>query len=367
MRLLPIAAGLFLLGCSSASTSNGSSGTPAPEVDGGGGAVTGPREVAATVTFDANGVSTPVAFTIPDKTRSVTIVVEGAATRLHGLASFAMSDGVDLVGIDTATSHAAEMKASYFDEQVGQMPGALDQSIRLGTFTHVYPYAPEQALVAGAATVRVATDEGGGEATVRVFMPEDDGGKSLHLNVLRVTDAATTFDTSAITEELRTLYAPAEIDVVIDEVVTVAGTGYTDLRTFTEPQEAPDSEAAKLATVVSTKTKSSALRVMVVDSLPSGVAGLSLGVPGPPVPSSYYYGVVVAHDADASNLARVIAHEVAHFLGLQHVTNRGVSGKVYADPLADTSPTMPNLMTKGTELTPGQVFVLSRSSLLSRD
>lgn len=362
--LVPVLASFLVVACSSSSASETSPGTPTG-TEGGAGAVAGPREISATVTIDANGISSPVTFTIPDKTRSVTIVVEGAAQRLHGLASFAMSDGVDLVDIDTTGSHASAMKASYFDEQVGEMPGALDQSIRLGTFTHVYPYAPGQAIVSGTATLRVATDGAEGEATVKVFMPEDDGAKTLHLNVFRVSGTATTFDAAPLLDELRVVYAQAGIDVVIDETLAVPDTGYARLETFTEPQETPDSDAAKLASVVSTKAKSSALRVMIVDSLPAGVAGLSLGVPGPPIPSSYYYGVVVANDTDATNLARVVAHEVAHFLGLQHVTNRGVSGKVYADPLADTSPTMPNLMTKGTELTPDQIFVLSRSSLLT--
>ena len=103
---------------------------------------------------------------------------------------------------------------------------------------------------------------------------------------------------------------------------------------------------------------------MIVDGLPAGVAGLSLGVPGPPIAESYYYGVVIGTASDAI-LGRVVAHETAHFLGLQHVVNRGVSGKVYEDPIPDTSSTQPNLMEEGTTLTPGQAFVLSRSPLLS--
>lgn len=362
--LASVAASLLVLGCSS-SSSDGSSGSTPTEADGGTDAATAPREVSTTVTFDANGISSPVAFTIPGNTRSVTVVVEGQPARLHGLASFAMSDGIDLVDIDTSSSHASAMKESYFDEQVGEMPGSLDQSIRLGTFTHVYPYAPGQAIVSGNATLRVATDGGEGEATVKVFMPEDDGAKTLHLNMLRVSDTAAAFDWAPLLDELRRLYSQAGIDVMLDEELSLPGTGYTKLETFTEPQEAPDSDAAKLASIVSTKAKSSALPVMIVDSLPAGVGGLSLGVPGPPTPSSYYYGVVVANDPDATSVARVVAHEVAHFLGLQHVTNRGISGKVYEDPLADTSPSKPNLMTKGTELTPDQIFVLTRSSLLT--
>lgn len=75
--------------------------------------------------------------------------------------------------------------------------------------------------------------------------------------------------------------------------------------------------------------------------------------------------MVAAAGGDAA-FARVVAHEVAHFLGLQHVQNKGTSGKVYDDPLDDTNPATSNLMTNGTAITPGQIFVLQKSALLSK-
>jgi len=352
-----------LAGCSSSTDANPTSsdaGTDRPVGEG----PDGPREVAMTVTFDGAGISDALTLVIPAKTRSVTLVVDGEPSRLYGLASFAMADGVELVGIDLGVSHAKEMKTSYFEEQVGAMPGALHQSVRLGTFTHVYPYAPSQSLVSGTATVRIASDGAAGSARVKVVMPEDDGASVLHLDVVRISETATMSAPPPFLEELRAIYARAGIEIVVDEVLTLAGTGYSSLATFTEPQEGPESDAAKLATIVGRRANGRALDVMVVDSLPSGVGGLSLGVPGPPLPGSYYYGVVVA---DGVGLARVIAHEVGHFLGLQHVQNRGTSGKVYDDPLDDTKPAVSNLMTKGTELTAGQAFVLRRSALLARE
>jgi len=362
---LLLALGSILAACSS---SEPASVAPPSGADAGSEAASAqvPREVSATVAFDANGISSPLSFVIPEKTRSLTIVVEGEASRLYGLASFAMADGIERVGISLGTPPAAEMKRSYFDEQTGAIPGSLYQSIRLGTFTHVYPYAPAQSLVPGAATLRVAADGATRSAKVTVIMPEDDGAKTLHLNVVRVSETTTLSAPLPFLDELRTLFVPAEIDVVIDEVMTLQGTGYATIKTFTEPQETPDSDAARLTAIVGPKTKSAALDVMIVDALPTGVAGLSLGVPGPPVPGSYYYGVVVAAGGGGAALARVVAHEVAHFLGLQHVQNKGTSGKVYDDPLDDTHATTPNLMTNGTAITPGQSFVLRRSALLSK-
>lgn len=98
--------------------------------------------------------------------------------------------------------------------------------------------------------------------------------------------------------------------------------------------------------------------------LPAGVGGLSLGTPGPPLRASYYFGVLVRGDFPAAELARVTAHEIAHFVALQHVQNRGISGQTYPDPLDDTTPGADNLMADGTVLTPDQAFALSLSALL---
>jgi hypothetical protein len=125
--------------------------------------------------------------------------------------------------------------------------------------------------------------------------------------------------------------------------------------------------SAELAVLGQSLVTSDALNVFLVDTLPVGVGGLSLGTPGPPTPDSYYYGVIVRRDADDRTVGRVVAHEVAHFLALHHVVNRGISGATYPDPLDDTEPGQANLMGSGTTLTPGQIFALSRSALLTVD
>ena len=109
---------------------------------------------------------------------------------------------------------------------------------------------------------------------------------------------------------------------------------------------------------------SDALDVFIVDSLPAGVGGLSLGTPGPPQRGGYYFGVLIRRSANDASLARVIAHEVCHFLALQHVSNTGVSGRRYPDPLDDTMVGQDNLMEDGAVITPDQTFALTRSALL---
>ena len=66
--------------------------------------------------------------------------------------------------------------------------------------------------------------------------------------------------------------------------------------------------------------------------------------------------------------ARVAAHELSHFLGLQHVVNRTTTGEIIPDPIPDTEPGRRNLMESGgggSVITPGQAFVLKSSALLA--
>lgn len=321
-----------------------------------------PRDQMYTATVGAEGLSDEVRFEIPPGTRSVTIVATGASTGLYALGALRLADGVDQVMLPAGAPGPA-MSSSYRDEQIGHMPGGLYQSIRLGTFTHVYPYRPGQLVGAGTAGLRIASDTPG-PVDVRVLLAADDGARTLHLNVFVVSDVVTVAQPPSFLDEVQTLMAPAGIQVVVDQVVTLRGTGLENLTDFTEPQETPTSMAAMLPALAADYPSGAALDLFIVESLPSGVAGLSLGTPGPPIRGSYYHGVVVRPTAADTQIARVIAHEVCHFLALQHVENVGVSGQRYPDPLDDTTPGDDNLMEDGTVLTPDQTFALTRSWLL---
>ncbi len=330
----------------------------------GGAELPGLTEMRFSASIGSNGVTAPVEFTIPEGVRSVTVVVEASPDTLLALASLRTADGVERVGLDPTVRHGPEMAASYHVEQIGRMPGALYQSIRLGTFTQVYPYRAGQALPAGSMQLRVASDATSGQATVRIFVAPEDGGRVLHLNLIAVSDTLCFGAPPSFLAQMQTIFDQARIRLVIDEVATLPGSGLNRLTTFTEPQEMPRSQSADIARVTRSRLCSSALNLFVVDSMPSGVGGLSLGTPGPTDPGSYYWGVVIRRTATDAAYARVAAHEVAHFLGLQHVQNVGVSGRIYTDPLDDTAPDPMNLMERGTRLTADQAYSLSRSGLL---
>lgn len=320
-----------------------------------------PREVTLAATVDASGLSEEVSFEIPSATRSITIVVEGAPDALYALGALALGDGVDLVALPAGAPGAA-MQTSYEQEQIGQMPGRLFQSIRLGTFTHVYPYRPDQQVIEGSGAVRIASNRPG-PVTITVVMPEDDGADVLALDFYVVSDTLADPNTPAFKTELDRLFAQAGIVVTLAPTERLTGTAFENITDFNEPQESPTSQSAMVTALVADRT-SPGFDVFFVEGLPAGVAGLSLGTPGPPIAGSYYYGVIVRGGFQPSELARITAHEVAHFLALQHVQNRGISGMTYPDPLDDTTPGADNLMENGTALTAGQAFALQRSALL---
>ena len=316
------------------------------------------RDVVFETSVDGSGLSADVSFEIPEHTRSITVVVEGATDALYALGYLELA-GRDLVELPAGAPGPA-MEATYQQEQIGQMPGLLFQSIRLGTYTHVYPYRPDQVVAPGAAKLRVASNRPG-SVRVRILMTEDTGATVLPLNFYLVSDTLDDPSTPVFRAELDRIFAQASIAVRIDAVERVAN-ALERITDFNEPQETPGSQSAMLTALAADRP---GLDVFFVESLPAGVAGLSLGTPGPPLRGSYYFGVVVRGGFPAIEGARVVAHEVAHFLALQHVVNRGISGRTYPDPLDDTAPGTDNLMTAGTVLTPGQAFALTRSALLT--
>ncbi len=320
----------------------------------------------ADVGFDARGVSPAIRVQVPERSRALAVVVRGDPATLYGLAGLEAADGVERVRLPADIDLGEAMREEYFDEEIALMPGELPQSIRLGTFTLIYPEKPGQAVLPGEVVLRVATSNpAAGPVDVDVLVPPDDGARVLPVNVFAVSNRFSFADPTSLSfmPALSSILGSAGIEVAVERVVNLPDSGLARMTETSRPQEPPTSRSSALALLGGAMVQGDALNLFIVDELPDSVIGWSLGTPGPPLPDTCYSGVV-ATQARGDELARVLAHEIGHYLGLAHVVNTGKSGAAYPDPLDDTEPGRKNLMEDGLAITPDQAFVLTRSPLL---
>ncbi len=329
-----------------------------------------PSNTRATLAVGADGRSEPFAFRVASRARSFTIVARGADDRLYALDALIDASGVDHVQADPTILPASIMQHQFADEEVGFMPGPLLQVVRLGEFVHVYPYAPGQSFPPGWWELRLACDRPGGTVDVMVDLPSEDAARTLHLNLFTISDDPMATAARDTLPAVAAILAQAKLSLVVDEERRLTGTAFSKLDEMFGTNPGPQSELAALAREGRKLVSSAGLDVFVVDSFSFPlVRGASLGLPGGPDPASYYFGVFVRNDPDPVKRARTMAHEISHFLALQHVENISSSGTVYRDPYDDTLTGQGNLMDTGdgTLLSAGQSFALTKSALLRNE
>ena len=318
-----------------------------------------------TVSFSGGTRSDEFEFTVPEGTRAITIMAEGEHDALFALSSLVLSDGREQVGL---LANAEErMGRLYFSEEVSFAPSSLMQTMRLGTFVLNFPFLESQSLPAGLAKLAVVTNKIGAEpVAVKVFFSDVELGNTVRINLMSYSNSFRASSSSRVVTEANRILRQAGIRIRVVSTANVSGSVFSRLTDFNEPQETPVSQAARLALDGGRRSHNDGLNVFVVDEL--SALGISLGIPGPPVPGHYYFGVVIKTTGSTSAMGRTLAHEVCHFLGLQHVSNRGLSGAVFEDAFDDTSAgDLRNLMSQGTFLSPKQIFALRKSPLVARE
>lgn len=324
----------------------------------------------------ATGVSETIDFEVPEDVRSLTVTVKGDPSSLLALESLVLSDGFDRITLGAAATvpqRLAEIYASAALVETGQ----VRQFVRLGTFSLLYPETYQQELPAGPATLRVASSAAGG-VHVSVVAPPEDDADVLHVNVIAVSDTPDLASPPRWLGQAQSIFDQAGIRLVVDATRAMPPAGFVPIAPGSVPT--PDDTAAHLARAGHDLVASDGVNLFVAD--PFEAIGFSLAMPGPLDPSSYYWGVVVSSAVPWSGdpdlvLGRVVAHELSHFLGVQHTEDFLASGDVVPDPFDDTETFGRNLMGSvdqaaplGPEdlvISPRQAFRLRRSALLATE
>jgi hypothetical protein len=270
---------------------------------------------------------------VPADALSFTVVMKGGVGGTSAISKLTSPSGELLFDLD-----------NYLTSKVRILP------VNDGDFGMLYPNSPRVAIAAGQYKFTIVNENGGGTGEVFALLKKSttgrlDGGK-LNLNIwfAGVTVNKTTAPTSAkwqeAVTELKRLYATSGI--------TVGQINYLDV---------PAAQAASFAVIDTTDGKDSELRhlfelsagapnnfmnffmVKEISGAEPGyiILGIAGGIPGIPFEQgTNASGVAVTAvdlDTDPKAVARTMAHEGGHWLGLWHTSES--NGQMF-DPLSDT-------------------------------
>jgi len=282
----------------------------------------------------AGGLSDPVTVDLPSGVDSVLIEVAGA----HG--QFRLAE------LQTPSGRDVVESGGFVTRDAREVDGLVDW---------LYPNSPSLALESGRHVLRFTALADGGrvvedeDVTVRLYTRAGVGsGGAVKLDVLVADDAldagAGGVDAvaAALVARVAALYAPAGMRVAEYTTATLLLGGSTlplDGGRLTSSALAALHDAVQAA-----GARDDAVHLVVVRSLDDGdgtVAGYSLGLPGPFAADRPTAAVLVSAAPFASSpgaldtdgLGTTAAHEIGHYLGLYHTSER--DGDAH-DPIADT-------------------------------
>ena len=268
-----------------------------------------PRTVEATLAVGSDGSTETLTITVPSGTRSVGITASGGPADVLGVAELTLADGTDRIGIGRIP---VPLLANVATQHVRMLPGDVFQEAGVGVHALVYPNAPtdEVELPPGEARLRLVST--GRSVDVTVSLPVVADALELAVDVFVIgPDPALGPDSPAL-QRASDLLGQAGIAVRWE---TVEGLDIVEPSFGVEAAAEVRGPVSELVEAASGRG-TDAVDVFVVSRLP--VSGLSPRIPGPATPSPLR-AVVVKSTTRPSDLGRVIAHELGHYLGLHHL------------------------------------------------
>lgn len=296
-----------------------------------------------------------------------------------GLALLVRGGGAELAQLTEVTGPDGRRVAAAGDDTT-----AVRYQASPGASALVLPQSPELPLVPGRYLVRASAGAAGGTLEVRYLLGPPPPSPRLHLHLHFTGLAGACWPTTEGTLDAARATQSVGFRALLDELRRVLGEVPIRIGDITYQDLAADARWDPLLLTSGRTTPAfgallstgaapdgdHALDVFFIKSFdPSAVAALSSGVPGPlDAHGTASSGTVVALSPlcgvlTPKDLGRLLAHELAHLLGLFH--NEESDGT--QDTIADTPMGPQNLMywsPTATELTAGQRFVLLRNPTL---
>lgn len=323
---------------------------------------------------------------VPPDAISLTFVLEQAQPLNMNLTFFQVFDptGGQLFSLEDLATGADQPIRWYPSGELTEtaammIPNSTPDRVELASGRHVVlagsffdEAGPESQVSVRALVRRSTTGEGGGDLRLRVHVARGLG--------FTAGNAHTVDRLVSTLERLDEIYAAAGINIILPsagEYVDLPDSRFSIISTT----QGPTSELAGLfrQSGPSSEQVVNVFLVRGIDEGEGGTLGIAGGIPGPvDVHGTAHSGVVISFDTQIVGnggrfAGQILAHELGHYLGLYHSTERSTDNFGGNDPIADTRLNdNGNLMFYAVQrfgggsvndaMTSGQAYVISRSA-----